>query len=156
MKIAVGADHAGFALKQRLVAGLRTAGHEVHDLGTDSDASCDYPDYAVAAAREVVSGAADRAVLVCYTGTGMAMAANKVPGIRAAAAASEEAVRLTRSHNDANVLAIGAHFTSPSQADALVATFLNTEFDGGVRHVRRLTKMAAAENIAVEEQTTRS
>ena len=156
MKIALAADHAGFALKQRIATELRQAGHDIHDLGTDSDASCDYPDFAVAAAREVVAGEADRAVLVCHTGMGMAMTANKIHGIRAAVATNEEAVRLTRSHNDANVLAIGAHFTNAEQAAAMVAAFLSTEFDGGVRHVRRLVKMAAVENKAVEEQTTRS
>jgi ribose 5-phosphate isomerase B len=155
MKIAVAADHAGYALKQRVAEQLRQAGHEVHDLGTDSDASCDYPDFALAAAREVGAGEADRAVLVCYTGAGMAMAANKVPGIRATVASCDEAVRLTRSHNDANVLAIGARFTGPDEAAALIDIFLNTAFDGGVRHVRRLVKVAALENIS-EEQTTRS
>jgi ribose 5-phosphate isomerase B len=156
MRIAVAADHAGFALKQRLAAVLCEAGHEVYDLGTDSDASCDYPDYARPVAAMVAGGGADRGLLVCHTGMGMAMTANKFPGIRAGIACNEEAVRLTRSHNDANVLAIGAHFTTPEQALAMIEVFLATPFDGGVRHVRRLVKMAAAENTALEEQTTRS
>src|SRR5688500_773689 len=107
MKIAIAADHAGFSLKEALRDTLARAGHDVVDLGTTSAESTDYPDYALAASERVASGEADRGILVCSTGIGMAIAANKVAGIRAAVGASEEAVALTRSHNDANVLALG-------------------------------------------------
>lgn len=156
MKIALAADHAGFALKQRIGARLRELGHEVRDLGTGSEASCDYPDFASNAAHDVVRGAADRAILVCTTGVGMSIAANKIPGVRAALAINEDAVRLTREHNDANVLALASKYTTEGEAATLVEIFLNTPFSGGERHARRLDKIAALERMAQEEHTTRS
>jgi len=145
MKIAVGADHAGLPLKERLSEILRQGGHEVLDRGTYSSESCDYPDFAAAVARDVASGRAERGLLVCTTGVGMAMAANKVHGIRAALGTCPEEVELVRSHNDANVLTLGAKFTKPEDAEAMLRMFLTTEFAGG-RHARRVAKMSAIED----------
>ena len=145
MKIAIGADHAGFALKEKLRARLTWEGHEVVDYGTSSEESCDYPDYAQAVAREVGAGRTDCGILVCSTGVGMAIAANKVNGVRAAPAQSEDEVRLTREHNDANVLTLGAKYLDESHAGALIDIFLNTEFTGG-RHARRVAKIAQLEH----------
>jgi ribose 5-phosphate isomerase B len=145
MKIAIGADHAGFALKERLRQRLAEQGHEVVDFGTASGDSCDYPDFAQPVARTVAAGRADRGVLVCSTGIGMAMAANKVAGVRAAPAVSEDEVRLTREHNDANVLTIGARYLDEGRAAALIDLFLATEFAGG-RHARRIAKIAQLEH----------
>jgi ribose 5-phosphate isomerase B len=156
MKIAIAADHAGFSLKEALRDKLAQAGHDVVDFGTSSDESTDYPDYALAASERVASGEADRGILVCYTGIGMAMAANKVAGVRAAVGASEEAVALTRSHNDANVLTLGAKFTGTDEASRLVDIFLSTAFDGGPRHARRIEKIAAIERRAHEEQAAKA
>jgi ribose 5-phosphate isomerase B len=144
MKIALGADHAGFALKQQLVVKLAANGHEILDLGAGSDASTDYPDYAAAVAHAVTSGQAQRGVLVCSTGVGMAIAANKIRGIRAALAVNAEEVGLTRAHNDANVLTIGARYLDAKTALELIDIFLQTEFEGG-RHARRLAKIAGME-----------
>jgi len=145
MKIAIGADHAGFALKEKLRARLSAEGHEVVDYGTSSAESCDYPDFAQAVGREVGAGRTDRGILVCSTGIGMAIAANKVEGVRAAPGQSEDEVRLTREHNDANVLTLGAKYLDEAQAEALIGIFLNTEFSGG-RHARRVAKIAQLEN----------
>ena len=144
MRIAIGADHAGFALKDHVRDALRQDGHEVGDLGTNSAESTDYPDYAGAVAHDVVTGAADRGILVCSTGVGMSIAANKVDGIRAALAINPDEVRLTRAHNDANVITIGARYTDPRAASEMVRVFLETPFDGG-RHARRIGKIAKLE-----------
>jgi RpiB/LacA/LacB family sugar-phosphate isomerase len=144
MKIAIGADHAGFSLKQRLRDKLKDSGYEVIDYGTSNEESCDYPDFALAVARDVASGRADRGVLVCSTGVGMAIAANKVAGVRAALAAHPDEVRLCRAHNDANVLTVGAKYTDEKTAGAMVDLFLTTPFDGG-RHARRVAKIAEIE-----------
>jgi ribose 5-phosphate isomerase B len=144
MRIAIGADHAGFVLKEKLRRALAAEGHQVTDLGTDSEAPCDYPDFARAVAREVSSGACERGVLVCSTGIGMAIAANKVEGVRAAPAESEDEVRLTREHNDANVLTLGARYVDEIRALDLAHVFLSARFAGG-RHARRLEKIAAME-----------
>ena len=144
MKIAIGADHAGFALKDQVRDALRLAGHEVVDVGTNSDESTDYPDYAGAVAHDVVSGAADRGILVCSTGVGMSIAANKVHGIRAAIAFNPDEVRLTRAHNDANIIALGARYTDSKAANEMVRVFLETPFEGG-RHARRIGKIALLE-----------
>ena len=144
MKIAIAADHAGFVLKEQLRRKLARDGHEVVDLGTDSTDSCDYPDFAQAVAREVAQGRVDRGLLVCATGVGMAMAANKIAGVRAAPAESDEEVRLTREHNDANVLTFGARFLALERAEKMIDIFLDTEFQGG-RHARRLAKIAKIE-----------
>jgi ribose 5-phosphate isomerase B len=155
MRIAIAADHAGFGLKQSLTVWLRECGHEVKDFGTASDESTDYPEFAAAVAREIVSGDAERGVLICSTGIGMSIAANKVVGVRAAVGANEEAVRLTRLHNDANVLALGARFAGFEGAKQLIDVFLSTGFDGGFRHKRRLAKIAQIERtglLASEEE----
>jgi ribose 5-phosphate isomerase B len=144
MKIAIAADHAGFALKERLRMKLVEQGHEVADYGTASTESCDYPDFAQQVAREVGQGRVDRGILVCSTGIGMAMAANKVDGVRAAPAQSEDEVRLTREHNDANVLTLGARYLDEDRASALIHIFLDTQFAGG-RHARRVAKIAQLE-----------
>jgi ribose 5-phosphate isomerase B len=144
MKIAIAADHAGFALKEKLRQRLAGEGHEVVDFGPSNAESCDYPDYAQPVAREVAQGRSDRGILVCSTGIGMAMAANKVDGVRAAPAESEDEVRLTRQHNDANVLTLGARYLDENQAVDLVHIFLETEFEGG-RHARRIAKIAQLE-----------
>jgi ribose 5-phosphate isomerase B len=144
MKIAIGADHAGYALKDLVRDALRQAGHEVIDVGTNSADSTDYPDYAVAVAEGVVSGAAERGILVCSTGVGMSIAANKIDGIRAALAFNVDEVRLTRAHNDANIITIGARYTDPEAANEMVRIFLETPFEGG-RHARRLGKIADLE-----------
>ena len=156
MKIAIAADHAGFELKQVLRDRLRAAGHQVDDLGTHSPESTDYPDYAGAVARRVSKGAVDRGVLVCSTGVGMSIAANKVVGARAALGVNPEEVRLTRAHNDANILTLGATFTDAGTAGQLLDIFLSSEFEGG-RHARRVAKIAAIEHdpdlgIAKENQ----
>lgn len=144
MKIAMGADHAGFALKESLRQSLLREGHDVEDFGTNSAASCDYPDFAQAVGREVGSGRCDRGILVCSTGIGMAMAANKVDGVRAAPAQCDDEVRLTREHNDCNVLTLGARFLDEPRAGELVKIFLDTEFSGG-RHARRVAKITRLE-----------
>jgi ribose 5-phosphate isomerase B len=140
--VALGADHAGFLLKEALKVWLAGRGHAVLDFGTCSGESVDYPDYAAAVAGAVAGGRAERGVLVCGTGIGMAIAANKVAGVRAAQCGDVESARLSREHNDANVLALGARITSEEAATAIVEIWLTTEFQGG-RHARRVEKLAA-------------
>lgn len=144
MKIAVGADHAGFELKNQLRDALLAAGHDVHDFGTATAESTDYPDYAGQVGRAVARGDADRGVLVCGSGVGMSIAANKIRGVRAALGVNEEGVKLTRQHNNANILTLGARFTDPALAHKLVGLFLETAFDGG-RHERRVGKITELE-----------
>ena len=144
MKIAIGADHAGFSLKEKLRQRLAQDGHEVVDFGTESDASCDYPDFAQTVGRDVAQGRSDRGILVCSTGIGMAMAANKIDGVRAAPAQNDDEVKFTREHNDANVLTLGAKYMDENRALDLIHIFLNTEFSGG-RHARRVAKIAQLE-----------
>ena len=148
MKIAIGADHAGYALKERLLGKLKAEGHDVADLGTHSTESTDYPDYAAAVGRAVVKKDADLGVLVCSSGVGMSIAANKIHGVRAALGTNPDEVSYTRRHNDANVLAIGAKYTDEATAESLVDTFLATAFEGG-RHARRIEKINKLEQ---EEQ----
>ena len=155
MKIALGADHAGFELKEKLRAKLEASGHQVVDLGTNSSESTDYPDYAKAAAEQVAHGEADRGILVCSTGIGMSIAANKVHGVRAAVVTSPETAELARKHNDANVLALSGKFTKPEDAWRYVNTFLTTEFEGG-RHARRVGKIEALENEPSQEQNKKA
>jgi ribose 5-phosphate isomerase B len=145
VRIAIGSDHAGFQLKETVKARLVANGIEVTDAGTDNEASVDYPDYAAKVAHEVASGAADRGILVCGTGIGMAMAANKGPGTRAAPATDLESARLSREHNDANILTLGARITRPELALDIVKLFLDTPFAGG-RHQRRIDKIGALES----------
>jgi ribose 5-phosphate isomerase B len=143
-KIYAGSDHAGFSLRGRVVAHLRERGYEVEDLGTHSTESTDYPDYAAAVGRAVMQHPGALGVLVCGTGMGVCIAANKVRGIRAAAVWSPESARLARAHNDANVLCLGARLTPESEALTLIDKWLDTPFEGD-RHQRRLTKIVALE-----------
>jgi ribose 5-phosphate isomerase B len=143
MNIAIGSDHAGFRLKEELRRHLESAGHTVIDLGTASEESVDYPDYGLAVGRAVASGQASRGVAVCGTGIGIAIAANKVPGIRAGTPGDLYATRLMREHNDANVIAFGARLTAAPLAIAMLDLFLETGFAGG-RHARRVDKLDAA------------
>ena len=147
MKIAIGADHAGFGLKNQLGDVLRQSGHEVCDFGTNSAESSDYPDYASRVGRAVASGTVERGVLVCGSGVGMSIAANKVHGVRAALGVNLEEVRLARAHNDLNVLTLGSRFTDPAKARELVRTFLEVPFEGG-RHERRVAKITRMEDEA--------
>jgi ribose 5-phosphate isomerase B len=144
MKIALASDHAGFAQKEALKPLLENLGLDVQDLGTISEASVDYPDYAIRVAQAVASGAAEQGILVCGSGTGMAISANKVPGVRAAVAWSEEIARLARQHNDANVLALGARTTPPSEIPKIIQAWFETAFEGG-RHAERVDKIRMLE-----------
>ncbi len=137
MKIAIGSDHAGLVLKAAIVARLRATGHEVDDLGTLTADSCDFPVYAKAVANGVVSGAYTRGVLVCGTGQGMAMTANRVPGVRAAVVADTFSARMTAAHNDCNVLCLGARVVGEGLALDIVDAWMATPFEGG-RHARRV------------------
>ena len=144
MRIALASDHAGYAEKERLKALLSDLGVEFEDLGAESEASVDYPDYARAVAEQVADGRVEQGLLVCGSGTGMAITANKVPGVRAAVAWSEEIARLARQHNDANVLAIGARTTPPDDIPKIVRAWFSTEFEGG-RHAARVAKISDVE-----------
>ena len=144
MIVSIAADHAGFEEKQKLVGYLAELGHEVIDRGPDSDDRVDYPDFAVLVAGDVASGGAERGVLVCGTGIGMAVAANKVRGIRAANVVSPEFAALAREHNDANVVTVSGRFVDDETNRAIVKAFLETEFGGG-RHAGRVEKIMALE-----------
>ena len=141
-RIAVGADHAGFRLKQLLADRLRALGHEVFDLGTMSEERVDYPDFAVAVARSVAGGEAELGVLVCGSGVGVSIAANKVGGIRAATVHDFTSARLAREHNDANIVCLGARFLGEQVAIDALDAFLGATFEGG-RHVDRVAKISA-------------
>ena len=151
MKIALGADHAGFELKDQIKQHLQQKGIAVRDEGTNSGDSVDYPDYARLVAHDVAEQHADLGILVCGSGIGMAMTANKVGGIRAANVSSEYEAQMSREHNNANVLTLGARILSREQAVAIVEKWLATPFAGG-RHERRVEKIAALEKE--EAQTT--
>jgi ribose 5-phosphate isomerase B len=144
MKISIGSDHAGFALKQQIAESLRASGHDVDDEGTASTDSTDYPDYAGKVGHKVASGEAEKGILVCSSGIGMSIAANKVHGVRAALAINADSVQFSRQHNDANVLALGAKYLDLSTATQFVDIFLKTPFEGG-RHERRVNKIADLE-----------
>jgi ribose 5-phosphate isomerase B len=147
MRIAIGADHAGFPLKQHLVATLARLGHVVHDRGTHSEAAVDYPPICADVARLVTSGQADRGIVVGGSGQGEQMAANKVRGARAALCNDLYTARMSRAHNDANVLAIGGRIVAFGLADEIVALWLDTPFDGG-RHQRRVDLIADIERTS--------
>ena len=144
MRVALGADHAGWALKDALKRVLDEGGISYQDFGTDSATSVDYPDYAEAVAGAVASGEFERGILVCGSGIGMSIAANKISGIRAAVVSDVEAARLSRQHNDANVMALGARLLSETRAAEIVRTFLDTAFVGG-RHAARVDKIRRLE-----------
>jgi ribose 5-phosphate isomerase B len=145
MRIAIGADHAGFELKQILAAHLRHLGHEVVDKGTDSTAPVDYPDYAEAVARAILDGEAERGVLICGSGVGASVAANKIPGIRAAVCHDTYSAHQGVEHDDMNVLVLGARVIGVEQARELVNSFLSAKFSNEERHRRRLAKIKALE-----------
>lgn len=145
MRVALGADHAGVELKNRLAAALSRSGHEVLDLGTHGAESVDYPDFASAVAEALRTDEADRGVLVCGTGIGIAIAANKVDGIRAATCNDLFTARMARAHNDANIVALGARVVGDGVAREIVETFLSTDYEGG-RHARRVSKIHALES----------
>jgi ribose 5-phosphate isomerase B len=144
--VAIGADHAGFALKEHLRRELSEV--ELLDFGTHSEDSCDYPDVAAAVARAVAAGEVALGILVCGTGVGMSIAANKVGGVRAAACSETYTARLTRLHNDANVLCLGARAIGPDLAADVARMFVATAFDGGDRHRRRLAQIVELEHLA--------
>lgn len=154
MKVALGADHAGFELKNALKRVLDIIGASHVDFGTSSPDAVDYPDYAERVARGVASGEFDRGILVCGSGIGMAIAANKIPGVRAAVASDLTSATLSREHNDANVLALGARLTSPEQAAEIVRTFLSSNFAGG-RHEGRIEKIHRMERVPQTTPVTR-
>jgi ribose 5-phosphate isomerase B len=149
MKIALASDHAGFLEKEQLKPLLRELGLEFEDLGTVSEESVDYPDYALKVAERVAHGEAEQGVLVCGSGMGMAIAANKVLGVRAVVAWSEETARLARRHNDANVLALGARTTPPGDIPKIIRAWFETKFDAG-RHADRVEKIMKIEKQSIE------
>lgn len=145
MKIALGSDHAGFEMKQAIKPVLEAEGHQVMDVGTDSEDSVDYPEFASKAAHLVADGEAERGIVVCGSGVGVSIVANKVNGIRAVNAHDPEEAEMSRRHNDANVLALAGRRLTESEAEAIMSTFLDTEFEGG-RHERRVEEISAIEN----------
>jgi ribose 5-phosphate isomerase B len=154
MKIALGADHAGYELKDKIKQHLQQQGNEVRDEGTSSGASVDYPDYARAVAHDVSEQRADLGILVCGSGIGMAIAANKVDGIRAANVSTETEAELSRQHNNANVLTLGARIINTDEAFRIVDKWLTTQFAGG-RHEQRVEKIMAMEKEEGAAGTTR-
>ena len=144
MRVAIGSDHAGFHLKDTIKSLLERMRIPYEDVGADSTASSDYPDFAAAVAGAVLAGRADRGILVCGTGIGMGIAANKIPGIRAAVVWNEASAALGRAHNDANIMAIGGRTTPAADVERILRAFLSTEYEGG-RHDVRLAKIAHLE-----------
>ena len=144
MKIAMGSDHGGYVLKEHLKKYLTDKGHEVVDFGCHGLESCDYADFGAPAARAVAAGECERGIVICTTGIGISITANKVKGIRCALCADSLSAELTRRHNNANMLAMGAGIVGPNLAEAMTDIFLTTPFDGG-RHARRVEKIMALE-----------
>lgn len=140
MKVAIASDHRGYHLKEKVIALLRAKGHDIQDEGPASDASVDYPDFAALVARKVSRGDVERGILICGTGIGMAISANKFPGVRAAACADEVTAELSRRHNDLNVLCLSGDLLSSRSTERLVEIWMDTEFEGG-RHERRVEKI---------------
>ena len=145
MKIAIGCDHGALALKEAAIAHLEKKGYEVKDFGTYSLDSCDYPDFAAPAAQAVASGECDKGIVLCTTGIGVSITANKVKGIRCALLSDVMSARLTREHNDTNMMAIGAGVVGQMLALQIVDTWVGTEFSGEPRHQRRIDKLMAVE-----------
>jgi RpiB/LacA/LacB family sugar-phosphate isomerase len=145
MRIAVGSDHAGYPLKEHVASWLAESGHAVYDLGTHSPDPVDYPDYAAAVAQAVLDGRADRGVIVCGSGAGAAIAANKLTGIRAAVAHDTYTAHQMVEHDDVNVLALGSRVIGQALAEELIRTFIEAKFSRDERHVRRLDKIRALE-----------
>ena len=147
MKISIACDHGALALKNTLVSYLRGKGHEVLDFGTHTLDSCDYPDFAAAAARAVASGECERGIVLCTTGIGVSITANKVKGVRCALLSDLMSAEMTRQHNDTNMMAMGAAVVGELLAKRIVDTWLDTEFSGIQRHQRRIDKMMALEQL---------
>ena len=145
MKISVGCDHGALELKNLVVAHLEKQGHQVTDFGTHTKDSCDYPEFAAAAAKAVADGTCDKGIVLCTTGIGVSITANKIPGIRCALLSDVMSARMTREHNDTNVMAIGAGVVGENLALEIADTWLNTEFSGDARHQRRIDKFMALE-----------
>ena len=145
MKIALGCDHGALALKNALIPHLEKQGYEVKDFGTYTPDSCDYPEFAAAAAKAVASGECEKGIVLCTTGIGVSITANKIPGIRCALLSDVVSARLTREHNDTNMMAIGAGMVGQLQAFQIIDTWLGTEFSGDERHQRRIDKLMALE-----------
>lgn len=145
MKIAIGADHAGYRLKGDIIKVIESLGHEVIDVGCDCADSVDYPDYSLPVCEMVAGGKADRGVLICGTGIGMSIAANKYPGIRCALVHDTFSAKATREHNDTNVIAMGERVIGPGLAEEIVRIWLTTPFSGGERHQKRIDKITAIE-----------
>lgn len=146
MKIAIGADHAGYRLKDELLDFIKSLGHEVKDFGAFGPESVDYPDYATQVCEQVVSGDADKGILICGTGIGMTIAANKIPGIRCALVHDLFSAKATREHNDSNVLSMGERVIGPGVAQEIIRTWLETEFSEGERHKNRVNKVKLLED----------
>ena len=146
MKISIGCDHGALALKDVVVAHLIKKGYEVKDFGTYTADSCDYPEYAAAAARAVATGECDKGIVLCTTGIGVSITANKIKGIRCALLSDVMTARMTREHNDTNMMAIGAGVVGQLMALQIVDTWLETPFSGDARHQRRIDKLMACEN----------
>jgi len=144
MKVAIASDHRGFHLKEKVISLLKAKGHTVIDDGPSSEASVDYPDFAALVATKVSRGEAERGILICGTGIGMAISANKFPGVRAAACADEVTAELSRRHNDLNVLCLSGDLLSSRVTERLVEIWMDTEFEGG-RHARRIDKIGELE-----------
>ena len=140
-KIGIACDHAGFALKQTVIAWLKEQGAQVTDYGCPSTDSCDYPDFAALAAEAVASGACERGIVVCSSGIGVSIVANKVPGIRCAHCHDVYCAKYTRFHNDANMISLGARVVGPGSALKIIDTFLDTPFSNDERHMRRIAKI---------------
>ena len=140
MKISIGCDHGGYALKEHIKSYLEGKGYELLDCGTYSTESCDYPDFGRAAAQAVADGECERGIVICTTGIGISIAANKVRGVRCALCSEPLSAEMTRRHNDANMLAMGAGLTGKNMAERIVDVFLATEFEGG-RHQRRVDRL---------------
>jgi ribose 5-phosphate isomerase B len=145
MKVAIASDHRGFHLKEKVISLLKAKGHEVVDDGPSNESSVDYPDFAALVAKKVSSGAVERGILICGTGIGMAIAANKFPGVRAAACVDEVTAELSRRHNDLNVLCLSGDLLSSRSTERLVEIWMSTEFEGG-RHQRRVEKIRELED----------
>ena len=145
MKLAIGCDHGGFDMKEALVAYLREEGHEVKDFGSYDKSSIDYPDYAIPVAEGVARGEFERGIVICTTGIGVSISANKVLGIRCALVTDEYSAKMTREHNDTNVLALGANVTTVVRAKGIVDIWLEEAFSHGERHQRRIDKISAYE-----------
>ena len=153
MKIAIGSDHRGYHLKEKIAGMLRTKGHDVDDEGTDVAESVDYPDFASLVAEKVSAGTVERGILICGTGIGMSIAANKYPGVRAAPCTDEVTVEISRRHNDLNILCLPADMISPRTVERMVELWIETIFEGG-RHSRRVEKIAEIEKATCGQQAS--